>query len=158
MKLIILRGKTGSGKSTLQNLIVGELNYVKVEIDEIKVRKYGTTTRCNPPIDFKEAGLIAKGLLTNGHNVVVEEAFLELSHIQYFLRGLENLTPSIFYVRLECSEETSMNRKRGILDDRVVHSQHLRSVEDIDGELIFNTDKSTVEDTLQSILRHVNDI
>lgn len=151
MRLIILRGKTGSGKSTLQDLIVKTFHYEKVEIDEIKIKKYGTTTQCNPAVDFKEAGLLAKGLLLNGHNVVVEEAFLEQTHIQYLLQGLENVVPSTTYIRLECSEPTAMTRKSGTLNNRTIQFQHGRPIENIDGELIFNTDNSTSEDIIEAI-------
>lgn len=151
MRLIILRGKTGSGKSTLQDLIVKTFQYKKVEIDEIKIKKYGTTTQCNPAVDFKEAGLIAKGLLLNGHNVVVEEAFLEKAHVDYLLQGLENLATLTIYIRLECSEPTAMTRKSETLNNRTIQFQYGRPIDNIDGELIFNTDNSTSEDIIEEI-------
>lgn len=151
MKLIILRGKTGSGKSTLQDLIVSTFQYKKVVIDDIKMKKYGTTAQCKPEIDFKEAGSIARELLLNGHNVIVEEAFLEQTHLSYFLQGLENETPSIIYIRLECSESTAMTRKLGILNTQTINFQHSRPVDNIDGELIFNTDTLTSGNILDAI-------
>jgi predicted kinase len=153
MKLIILRGKIGSGKTTLQNLIVKTFHFEKVEIDEIKIRKYGTTKTCVPSVDFKEAGLLAKRLLLDGHNVVVEEAFLQLGHIQFLLEGLENVKPSIIYIRLECSEPTAMNRKIGTLDldKHTILGQLGRPVDNIDGELLFNTDISTSENIIEAI-------
>ncbi len=156
MKLIILRGKTGTGKSTLLELIEQNFQYRKVEIDEIKMKKYGTTKVCNPPVDFKEAGLIAKGLLLNGHNVVVEEAFLSQSHIQYLLQDLANVIPTTIYIRLECSEETAITRKSNVLDLATIHSQHIRSIDNVVGEIIFNTDKLTSEDIINGIRDMVN--
>jgi predicted kinase len=151
MNLIILRGKTGTGKSSLQNAIVETFKFTKVEIDEIKIKKYGTTTICKPPIDFKEAGSLAEEYLLSGQNVIVEEAFLSKQHIQYLLQGFKNSQPAIIYIRLECSKETALKRKSDILNSETINFQHRRPIESIEGELTFDTDKLSTKDIINAI-------
>ena len=56
-RVIIIRGKTGSGKTRLLSAIRKVfLHFKSLEIDSIKIKKYNTTTKCDPQVDFPEAG------------------------------------------------------------------------------------------------------
>lgn len=152
MNLIILRGKTGSGKTTLLNEIKNKFNYESILIDDIKNEKYGKTTKCNINEDFPEAGKRAKKLMDIGHNVIVEEAFLDNEHIELFkngLNGIENY--KIIYIRLETSIKTAIERKEGKLNKTIVENQYSRKTDDIKGEHIFNTEEKTLDDIVEKI-------
>ena len=144
VKLIILRGKTGTGKSTLLSQIEKQLQFKKIEIDDIKIRNHKSVFKCVPEIDFKDAGKEASVLLKKGFNVVVEEAFITLDHLNYFLDEIEKNSTEIVYIRLECSLQKAILRKTS-LRSKIVTNQFLRKTENIAGELIFNTDNLTPE-------------
>jgi hypothetical protein len=90
--LLLLRGTTGSGKSSAADWIKTRYAQVTViEVDDIKLVKYGTTALCNPAEDFPEAGQSVKDSIADGRATVVVEAFCEEEHLQALLTaaGLE---------------------------------------------------------------------
>ncbi len=157
--LVLIRGLTGTGKSTLLDHVVDkdDLNMEKLEIDEIKTKKYGTTTKCCPQVDFPEAGREARRLLEKGFDVVVAEAFCSRSHIDYFLSGAKMSVsdPELLIVRLECSIETAMQRKKGQLDPQTIRQQYARSFENIEGEMVVDSEKCRTEQITDVVARRI---
>lgn len=157
--LVLVRGLTGTGKSLLSNHLIdrNNLNITKLEIDDIKRRKYGTTTKCKPEVDFQEAGAQAAELLKKGINVIVEEAFCTKAHIGFFLKGANiNISdPKLLVIRLKCSVETSIKRKKGQLDPQIIRGQYSRIVEDIENEIVFDTENYSIKEIADKIIKRI---
>lgn len=157
--LVLIRGLTGTGKSTLLDHVAhrDDLNMKKLEIDEIKRKKHGTTTKCDPQVDFPEAGRKARGLLGKGFGVVVEEAFCNRIHIGYFLSGakMSISDPGLLIVRLECSIETAMSRKKGQLGPQAIRQQYGRPFEDIEGEMVVDSERYRTEEIADAVAKRV---
>ena len=97
--LVLIRGLTGTGKSALLNHLIGrdDLNIKKLEVDDIKRKKYGTTTRCNPKVDSQDAGKQAREILRNGFSVaIMDERSLSLKHTWISCMNFINLVSSSF--------------------------------------------------------------
>jgi len=159
MKIAIIRGLTGSGKTTLLNEIVTRFNYEKVEIDDLKRAKYDTTEKCNPEDDFPEAGRKAKKLADQGKNVVIEEPFTELRHLELFKKGFNDIDKyDVTYIFLETSLQTALKRKEGILKPELVKAIYnaKNKVASIKGEHIFNTDEVNIDTIVSSIEDKLN--
>ena len=157
--LVLIRGLTGSGKSTLLDHLVSrdDLNMKKLEIDEIKIKTYGTTTKCNPQVDFPEAGHKAKGLLEKGFGVAAGEAFCSRTHIDYFLSGAKVSVsdPRLLIVTLECSLETAICRKKGQLGLQAIRQQYRRPFESIEGEMVIDSEKYRSEEISDAVAKRV---
>lgn len=157
--LVLVRGLTGTGKSALLSHLIGrnDLNIKKLEIDDMKTKKYGTTTRCDPKVDFQDAGEKAREILKNGFSVAVAEAFCPRTHIDYFLQGAEmNISdPKLLVVRLECSRNTAMERKKGELDPQIIRGQYYRIVEDIENEIVFDTENCSIKEIADKIIKRI---
>lgn len=157
--LVLIRGLTGTGKSTLLDHVANrdDLNMKKLEIDKIKVKKYGRTTKCNPQVDFPEAGREARGLLGKGFGVVVAEAFCSGTHIGYFLSGAKMSVsdPRLLIVTLECSIETAMHRKKGQLSLQTIRQQYGRPFENIEGEMVIDSEKCRIEEIADAVAKRV---
>lgn len=160
--LVLIRGLTGTGKSALLDHMVNrdDLNVKKLEIDEIKMKKYGTTTKCNPQVDFREAGREARELLGKGFGVVVAEAFCNAAHIDYFLSGAKMSVsdPGLLIVRLECSIETAMHRKKRQLDPQTIRQQYRRPFENMEGEMVVDSEKHCIAEIADAVTKRVNHI
>lgn len=126
--LLLLRGPPGAGKSTVAELIADSRSDVKVvEVDQIKLERYGTTERCDPASDFPEAGRLARSELDRGFHVVAVEFFNDWEHIDLFLRSLGSPAGvNLRYVWLSCDGTTAATRKSAQLRERVVQEQHAR--------------------------------
>ena len=154
MKIVIIRGLTGSGKTTLVNAIVTNFDYEKVEIDDIKRAKYGTTEKCNPKDDFPEAGRHAKELADQGKNVVIEEAFTDISHIELFKEGFQDIDKhEVIFIFLNTSLETALIRKEGVLRPHLIKTIYntVTEVDSIEGEFVFNTDEVEIREMVSSL-------
>ncbi len=155
MNLIVLRGRTKSGKTTLLKEIVKELGYVSIEIDEIKMKKYGNTLSCNPIVDFPKIGRKARELLEIGKNVVVEDAFLGKKTLDYFEQGLQDLDGiSKTYIRLEISLEEALKRNAKManpLKQSTIEGQYEQNIYEVEGEYIFNTERQGLDEILEEI-------
>jgi len=134
-----------------------DLNIRKIEIDEIKRQKYGTTAKCRPEVDFEEAGKQAAEFLRNGINVAVEEAFCDKAHIDFALKGanMDASDPRLLIIRLECSVGTAMERKKEQLDPRIVGEQYCRVVEDVEDEIAFDTEEYCIEEIADTIVKRI---
>ena len=158
--LIILRGITGAGKSTLGRRLGSHLdNCIVLELDDVKVERYGKTTICEPVSDFPAFGKSAKVHLDAGKTVVAIEAFIDRQHIDWFLTavGLQMTDPRIRAVWLNCSEHTSILRKQSALDADCVRGQHLRLANRhrISGELMLDTTALTTDQVFEQVLKFV---
>lgn len=112
--LLLLRGVCGSGKSTVALRVSEHFdNSCVMELDDVKLRKYGTTEKCVPNVDFEEFGRDVATALKSRKFVVAVEAFVDKFHIDLFLKGLKMDIPSeeISVVWLECSADIAVQRK-----------------------------------------------
>jgi hypothetical protein len=124
-----LRGAIGSGKSSVAARIKALTPSVDIiEVDDVKRRKYGTSTRCNPPIDFPEAGRQAKLSLIAGRDAIVVEPLCEREHVLWVVggAGLEMGSADLRAVWLDCDLKTSLERKADGLPAAVIRQQHDR--------------------------------
>jgi hypothetical protein len=147
----------GAGKSAVASWICSSRPDIKlIEVDEIKIRKYGSTAFCNPLVDFPEAGSAAHAEVAAGHGTIVVEAFYDEQHLNLVL-GQMNLTltsPEVSVVWLECDANTALARKAQTLPPEVIRLQHARhrSRFRFSGELVIRTDALAVEQVAQRIL------
>lgn len=156
-RVLLLRGTIGAGKSSVACWIRASRPEVKViEVDEIKVQKYGSTAGCNPSVDFQEAGRAANDEIAAGHDTIVAEAFCDEQDLNWVLdpMNLKLTSPEVSVVWLECDVNTSLARKAEALSPDVIRFQHLRygSRFRFAAELVISTDALTVEQVAQRIL------
>lgn len=155
-KLILIRGITGAGKTTVAKYLAEVHGFAIVEVDDVKLRRYGTTTKCKPANDFPEAGQEAQTLLDSGRHVVVVEAFVDEKHLTLLFSGMETTvdSPGTSVFWLECGQETATNRKREVLSTDVVASQYRRlpSRHRVPGEIVLRTDSVPVEGIASRIM------
>lgn len=159
-KLIILRGTTGSGKTTVADEIRCLIPSIAiVEVDDIKMMKYATTTRCEPSTDFPEAGRKAKEYLDQDIDVVIIEPFVERNHYLLMLQGAKLTEDSldVIPIWLNCTEVTALKRKDGVLPQEVVRQQFQRYARRYQprGELVLSTDDQLVTQIARAICTHV---
>jgi len=160
-KTIIIRGRTGTGKSTIMYSLQqkSELNLKEIEIDKIK--KFFKDQVTEPMTHFKIAGLIANDILEHQPkggiaNVIIEGAFDEEKKLVNFMNfvGRDLSDPNVIVIRLKCSLEKSIERKEKDNISKVeVEGQYQKSMVDIDGENIIETDTSTEQETLIETLK-----
>lgn len=158
-KLIVLRGSVGSGKTAVANQmrsIVPAL--VIVEADDIKLSRYGTTVRCEPSSVFPETGSKARRYLDQGIDVVVVEPFVERSHYLLMLQGanLSEEDPGVMPIWLNCTVNTALKRKVGVLNERIIREQFQRYVgrHQPINELVLDTDDQQAMSIAAMICAH----
>ena len=148
-KLILLRGTIGSGKTSVSK----ELKRIcpeteLIEIDDIKLEKYGTTIKCDPIVDFREAGERAGPLLSWGLNVVVVEPLCEKDHYRYVLEAANKAEDStdVIPVWLECSMPIAIKRKSKDLSENIIRCQFCRYTNRYrpKNELIIDTESKSI--------------
>jgi len=155
--ILLLRGATGAGKSAAARWLCAHRPGVSlIEIDDIRIRKYGSTAICDPPVNFPEAGRAASDEFAAGHDVIVAEAFCDRQHLDWVL-GPMDLTldsPQVSVVWLECGAGTSLARKGRVLAPEVIRIQHGRysSRFCFPGEALINTDALSIEQIARQIL------
>jgi len=154
--LILLRGTVGSGKTSVARILAELRPELKVvEVDDIKIEKYGTTVECIPSRDFPEAGRRAMSHLKRGFHAVVIEAFCDLDHINYVLAESERRLDStdVTMIWMNCTESTAVARKES-LSAGTVHEQFKRYGTRYvhPGELSIDTDNLDAEESARRIL------
>ena len=99
-----------------------------IEVDELKIRQYGTSEKCYPSRDFPAAGRQAREFLNSGFHSFIIEAFAEKHCIDLCIKetGREFGDRGVFTVWLSCGLPTSLERKGGELSERTIRTQHAR--------------------------------
>jgi adenylylsulfate kinase-like enzyme len=158
--LIVLRGTVGAGKTTVAEELMDTNDNMRImEVDDIKIRKYGSTMECNPEEDFREAGIQAKKLLDQGHDVVVIEPFCEALHYQYFLASAQLPEDSEYVIPiwLDCDLANSLSRKKQEIPEQMIRLLHQwypkRYIPE--DELHINTDNISKEEVVATIKTHL---
>jgi len=113
MKLVLLRGCTRAGKSTVLRLLAQSAGIATLEMDAYKRAKYGSAAACNPHIDFPAIGKEAKRLLRGHRAVVVEESFVDKPHVAAVARwaGFDLDSPALLLVWLDLTLAEALQRK-----------------------------------------------
>jgi shikimate kinase len=155
---VVLRGAVGAGKTCVARTIKDLRNDVKiVDVDDSKVRRYGTSERCNPDHDFPEAGRRARTLLDRGFHTFVIEAFAEKGYVDLCMKetGRKLSDTNVAIVWLSCALETSLKRKRGEIAEGVIRYQHKRYRRRYRpaGEIEIETDHVDADDVVRALLR-----
>ena len=157
MTLIILRGLTGSGKSTVAGKLVERyFSIMSISIDSIRNKENATESYC-----FPEAGRRAKKELDDGLTVIVHDAFDNRKHVDMFLQptGLFLEEESVFVFRLECTEEEALERNKRKPDLKVeprqTKEQYEKMVEELPGEEIISTSNKSACQVADDIARQV---
>ncbi len=154
--LLILRGAMGAGKSAVARKLQELCSGLRVmEIDDLKVKKYGTATKCDPSKDFPEAGHCARAELERGSNVAVVEPLCEFSHLKSLLdaTGHTEDSPDVHIVWLDCSLSTALTRKGNEFSQHQINTQHRRYKNRYRPrrEVIISTDEQSVDDVAGQI-------
>lgn len=127
--VVILRGAPGTGKSTVSKLVSDELGWPVVEVDEVKIARYGTASQCKPAEDFPEAGIRARAKLEGGSGgVIIVEYFADRQHVLWSLdaAGFDERSPDVIYFWLNCDLGIASARKAANLSESEVAAQHAR--------------------------------
>lgn len=150
--IIIIRGLTGAGKTTLLNKITETFDFQKYEVDDFKRKKYNTTESFNTLTDLPVVGKLAKEIVDNGNNLVIEETFTDLNHIELFKQGFTDLDKhQVIYIYLKCSVETAIERKKDVIRISTINSAYKELADPIDGQFEFNTDEFSIDQIINEI-------
>lgn len=157
--LLLLRGAMAAGKSSVAaKLRNTHTRFAFIELDEIRLQKYGAAERCNPMIDFLEAGKLARRAMDTGMNAAVIDALPEKALVELLLEGamLINDPGRVSAVWLQCSIDTALCRKEDLYSRAVIEAQHRRYVnrEQMKGELVIDTDEASVDEVTTQVLQH----
>lgn len=155
--LVILRGVIGAGKTSVARAIQCLRHDVKiVDVDDSKVRYYGTTEKCNPRRDFPEAGRQARGYLEDGFHTFIIEAFAEKTFVDLSVNetGRNLGDANVVTVWLSCELKTSLQRKGDTVSESMIRHQHARYSGRYrpQGEIVVHTDSLTLDDVAQELL------
>ena len=153
--LLLLRGAMGAGKSAVAKVLEGWPGIAIIEIDEIKLKKYGTTERCDPPIDFREAGAEARRAMDAGNDAIVIEPLCERQHLDFVLAGAGLFADmsNVLSVWLQCALATALSRK-GQHDPAVIEGQHRRYAtrHKLRNEVVIPTDETPIDQVARQVL------
>lgn len=155
-KLIFIRGAIGSGKTSVAHKLKHQYPEIElIEIDQIKIEKYGNPTICCPNQDFPEAGRRARTFLDQVRNVIVIEPLCEIDHYHYVLEatGKSEDSGDVISIWLDCTLATSLERKSDSFSDNIIRSQYTRYPDRYvpRGELIIHTDNLSISEVADQI-------
>jgi len=157
MALVILRGLTGSGKSTVATILAKRYTrIVEIGIDKIRNNENATESYC-----FPEAGRRAKRLLEEGVTVIVHDAFDNQKHVEMFLEptGLSLADNSVYVFRLQCTKGEAMERNSRKTDPEIkpwqTEQEYRKVVEKLPGEVIILTSNKSACQVADDIARQV---
>ena len=154
--LLLLRGAMGAGKSAVAKVLEGSPGVAIIEIDEIKLKKYGTTERCDPPIDFREAGAEARRAMGAGNDAIVIEPLCDRQHIDFVLAGagLSADMSNVLSVWLQCTLATALSRKGQPYRPTVIEHEHRRYAArcKLKNEVVIPTDETPVDQVARQVL------
>jgi hypothetical protein len=130
-----------------------------LEVDDLKILRYGTTEQCHPLEDFPAAGRWAKHYLDKGTDVILVEPFISKSDLTLVLTSADRLLGSdaVSCVWLQCTLETALSRKARDHAEDVIRAQHDRCSHryNVPGETTICTDSRSpteIEDDLLKLL------
>lgn len=157
--LLLLVGAIGAGKSSVATKLRNtHTAFEFIELDEIRLQKYGANEKCNPMADFPEAGMLARSAMDAGMNTVVIDALPEMGLVELLLGGamLRNDLGRVSTVWLQCSIDTALYRKEDLYSRAVIEAQHRRYVNRVrmKGELVIATDEAFVDEVTAQVLQH----
>ncbi len=156
MALVILRGLTGSGKSTVATILAKRHTRIEeIGIDKIR-KKNPRESYC-----FPEAGRRAKRLLEDGVTVIVHDAFDNQKHVEMFLEptGLSLADNSVYVFRLQCTKGEAIERNSRKTDPEIelwqTEQEYRKVVEKLSGEVIISTSNKSACQVADDITRQV---
>jgi deoxyadenosine/deoxycytidine kinase len=141
--IIIVRGRIGSGKSTLVEYLCNQFEFKSLIIDKIKKDVKG---RNRIERIFRKSGNYANEILKKGDSVVIEEAFYNKVHLDILFSEIEEIEKiKVLYIRLDCNIETAIKRK-GHSNSKTITYQFEKKIDALKGESIIETNnKSELE-------------
>lgn len=156
MALVILRGLTGSGKSTVATILTKRhARIVEIGIDKIR-EENPRESYCFPGV-----GRRAKCLLGEGVTVIVHDAFDNQKHAEMFLKpkGLSLADNSVYVFRLQCTKGEAIERNSGKTDPEVelwqTEQEYRKVVEELSCEVIISTSNKSACQVADDIARQV---
>lgn len=154
-KIVVLRGITSAGKSTLMKKLEKELGFKTIEHDKIEQKIK------NAPELHKTMGQLAKKWFDNGEKVVVEGPFQTQDRLDVFYKnlGLSSEDENVIPIQLVCSRETGLDRNKK-RDEPIQRINKIHEAFDklekgnlfpqIGNERIFNTDDDSILDEVKN--------
>lgn len=151
--VIVLRGPTQSGKSTISKELCKQLGFKRVDIDKI-----GDKTPPAPSGDFyahfdryervlSEACKVSAKYLDQGFNIVIEEAFAERVYLNYLnwfilepLKRMHKTKTFLFYI--QCPLPIALERDRASdrkIGEQVIQHQFSRFKDSDDIGIVIDT-------------------
>jgi len=98
-------------------------------------------------------------LADQGKNVVIEEPFTELRHLELFKKGFNDIEKyDVIFIFLETSLQTAIKRKKDRLKPELVKAIYnsKNKAASINGEHIFNTDEVNIDTIVSRIEDKLN--
>lgn len=149
-KLIVLRGLTGSGKSTVARILSEKHPEITViDIDKVMGEGNTSVSYC-----LSEAGKRAKTGLDGGRPVIVQYAFDKFEQIVQLLgtTGLTLSDDTLCFVRLECTKEEAYERKKdGLSREKQLDEEYLKVIPPLPREVVICTSKRSAPDVADEV-------
>ena len=121
-RLIIMRGMSASGKSTISQQLVDTLGIIRIRSDVERKRLFGVTTNSQNNIDsgiysaqasektYDKLAKLAASIINAGYSVIIDAAFLKYKQRQVFQQLAEHLNISFVILEILASAETLRQR------------------------------------------------
>lgn len=171
MKLIVIRGNGGSGKTVITDMLADKLGAEKIHIDDFKAAIRNDLRVKNMPIILKEISkeamdkslsLLGKMKSDGVHIVIIEELFYNKEFIEDLKKYCIDNSVDVQWFRLEREmekitevQESSerSNRKFRISNIGMMESRIRENV--IEGELVIRNN-DIIEDTIREFLVNIS--
>lgn len=156
MALVILRGLTGLGKSTIATMLAKRHpRVVEIGIDKIR-EENATESYC-----FPEAGRRTKCQLEKGFTVIVHDAFYNKEYVKMFLEptGISLTDNSVCFFRLECAKDEAIERNSTKTDPEVklwqTEREYRKVMKNLPCEVIISTSDKSACQVADDIARQI---
>jgi len=166
LKLVMMKGLPGSGKSTIAKRLVDESGYVRVNKDDLRAMLNNSKwTASNEKAVLKYRDYIIRDALTRGKNVVVDDTNFDAKHAETLLEIAKNHKASFEVNYIETPFEVCVERDLKRLNSvgetviRRMYNKYVRVIEtpkkaeqnaiiiDIDGTLAHMNNRSPYDYT-----------
>ena len=159
LKIIILRGPAGVGKSTVAELLQKKLgeNWVHLDIDKIKHTISETSSPIRSEIAHRVGKYFIEELLSNNFNIIVEEIFRE-NFYKELLSLIERSHSSVhkFFLRADINTLITRNASRvKIKDHKTIQDLH-SEIQPLEGEKILETSNYSTEQLAELIIKDLS--